>query len=157
MGRSFESNLGSFFFKDFFSKMIEYIGVLTYFLVATVLGVLMFWAATKCSPKRFDLEKVTAYECGYDAFGEARSPFDVGFYLVAILFLVFDIEVAYLIPWALGGVFSGWAGLTALLLFLAVLVIGFVYEWGKGALDWNSAFGYMCLYFIFISSSKGFV
>jgi NADH:ubiquinone oxidoreductase subunit 3 (subunit A) len=119
--------------------MIEYIGVLVYFLVATLLGVLMFWAATKCSPKRFDLEKVTAYECGYDAFGEARSPFDVGFYLVAILFLVFDIEVAYLIPWALGGVVSGWAGLTALLLFLAVLVIGFVYEWGKGALDWNSA------------------
>ena len=118
--------------------MIEYIGVLMYFLVATLLGVLMFWAATKCSPKRFDLEKVTAYECGYDAFGEARSPFDVGFYLVAILFLVFDIEVAYLIPWALGGVLSGWAGLTALLLFLAVLVIGFVYEWGKGALDWNS-------------------
>lgn len=118
--------------------MIEYIGVLVYFLVATLLGVLMFWAATKCSPKRFDLEKVTAYECGYDAFGEARSPFDVGFYLVAILFLVFDIEVAYLIPWALGGVVSGWAGLTALLLFLAVLVIGFVYEWGKGALDWNS-------------------
>jgi len=81
---------------------------------------------------------VTAYECGYDAFGEARSPFDVGFYLVAILFLVFDIEVAYLIPWALGGVVSGWAGLSALLLFLAVLIIGFVYEWGKGALDWNS-------------------
>lgn len=128
--------------------MVEYIGVLMYFLVATLLGVLMFWAATKCSPKRFDLEKVTAYECGYDAFGEARSPFDVGFYLVAILFLVFDIEVAYLIPWALGGVLSGWAGLAALLLFLAVLVIGFVYEWGKGALDWNSAPGLPCPIFL---------
>ena len=64
--------------------------------------------------------------------------FDVDFYLVAILFLVFEIEVAYLIPWALGVVLAGWAGLAALLLFLAVLVIGFIYEWGKGALDWNS-------------------
>lgn len=116
-----------------------YTGVLIYFLVATLLGVVMFGAAMKIAPKRLDLEKVTAYECGYDAFGEARSPFDVGFYLVAILFLVFDIEVAFLIPWALGGVVSGWAGLSALLLFLAVLVIGFVYEWGKGALDWNSS------------------
>ena len=98
----------------------------------------MFGLAMKVSPKRFDLEKVTAYECGYDAFGEARSPFDVGFYLVAILFLVFDIEVAYLIPWALGGSLCGWAGLFALLFFLAILVVGFIYEWGKGALDWNS-------------------
>lgn len=118
--------------------MIEYIGVLLYFVVATSLGVLIFWAATKCAPKRLDLEKVTAYECGYDAFGEARSPFDVGFYLVAILFLVFDIEVAYLIPWAVGGTVSGWSGFTALLLFLFILVVGFIYEWGKGALDWNS-------------------
>ncbi|KIZ07965.1 hypothetical protein MNEG_16822 (mitochondrion) [Monoraphidium neglectum] len=118
--------------------MIEYLGVIVYFMVATVLGVVMFWAATQCSSQRLDLEKLTAYECGYDAFGEARSPFDVGFYLVAILFLVFDLEVAFLIPWALGGVLSGWAGLAALLLFLAVLVVGFVYEWGKGALDWNS-------------------
>lgn len=118
--------------------MIEYIGVFIYFLVATMLGLVMFGLAWKVAPRRFDLEKVTAYECGYDAFGEARSPFDVGFYLVAILFLVFDIEVAYLIPWALGGVLSGWSGLAALLLFLAVLVIGFIYEWGKGALDWNS-------------------
>jgi NADH:ubiquinone oxidoreductase subunit 3 (subunit A) len=121
--------------------MIEYIGVFVYFLVATLLGLIMFGLAWKVAPRRFDLEKVTAYECGYDAFGEARSPFDVGFYLVAILFLVFDIEVAYLIPWALGGVLSGWSGLAALLLFLAVLVIGFIYEWGKGALDWNSKKG----------------
>lgn len=119
--------------------MIEYLGVLMYFLVATFLGLIMFGLAWKLGPHRPDLEKVTAYECGYDAFGEARSPFDVGFYLVAILFLVFDIEVAYLIPWALGGVMSGWAGLMALLLFLAVLIVGFVYEWGKGALDWNSS------------------
>lgn len=129
--------------------MIEYIGVLFYFLVATLLGIIMFGLAMKVSPKRFDLEKVTAYECGYDAFGEARSPFDVGFYLVAILFLVFDIEVAYLIPWALGGSICGMAGLAALLLFLFVLVVGFIYEWGKGALDWNSQ--------IFFSISREFL
>lgn len=121
--------------------MIEYLGVLLYVAVSTVLGTVMLVAAMKCAPKRLDLEKVTAYECGYDAFGEARSPFDVGFYLVAILFLVFDIEVAFLIPWALGGAQVGWPGLVALLGFLAVLVVGFVYEWSKGALDWNS-FGY---------------
>ena len=118
--------------------MIEYLGVFVYVLVGSLLGLIMFGLAWKVAPRRIDLEKVTAYECGYDAFGEARSPFDVGFYLVAILFLVFDIEVAYLIPWALGGVLAGWAGLAALLLFLAVLVIGFIYEWGKGALDWNA-------------------
>lgn len=118
--------------------MIEYIGVLIYFLVATLLGVLMLFLATLCAPKRFDLEKVNSYECGFDAFGEARSPFDVGFYLVAILFLIFDIEVAFLLPWALGGISTGWAGLNALLLFLAILIIGFVYEWQKGAIEWNS-------------------
>ena len=118
--------------------MLEYIGVVVYFIVATLLGIVMFGLAKKVSPTRWDLEKLTAYECGYDAFGEARSPFDVGFYLVAILFLVFDLEVAYLIPWAVGGAVSGYAGLVAILLFLAVLVIGFVYEWGKGAIDWNS-------------------
>ena len=135
--------------------MFEYLGVLVYFIVATLLGVLMFWLATVCSPKRFDLEKVTAYECGYDAFGEARAPFDVGFYLVAILFLIFDIEVAFLIPWVMGGITSGWAGLNALLLFLAILIIGFIFEWGKGALEWNS-FKAFCSKFLMSSIQKGF-
>ena len=119
--------------------MVEYIGVLIYIAIATILGMLILTIATKVSPRRLDLEKATAYECGFDPFGEARSPFDVGFYLVAILFLVFDIEVAYLLPWALGGVSTGISGFTALLIFLIILTIGFVYEWQKGALDWNSA------------------
>ena len=118
--------------------MNQYIGVLIYVLLATVIGMAILVIATKVSPRRLDLEKSVAYECGFDPFGEARRPFDVGFYLVAILFLVFDIEVAYLLPWALGGASTGWAGFTALLFFLFVLVIGFVYEWQKGALDWNS-------------------
>nr|YP_009054593.1 NADH dehydrogenase subunit 3 [Bracteacoccus aerius]AIK29081.1 NADH dehydrogenase subunit 3 [Bracteacoccus aerius] len=117
--------------------MTEYLGVLVYLALATGLGMLILTLVTKVRPRRLDLEKATAYECGFDPFGEARSPFDVGFYLVAILFLVFDIEVAYLLPWALGGATTGWAGFTALMVFLAVLVIGFVYEWQKGALDWN--------------------
>lgn len=117
--------------------MTEYIGVFIYFVLASSLGAVILTVATKVSPRRLDLQKATAYECGFDPFGEARSPFDVGFYLVAILFLVFDIEVAFLLPWALGGSTTGIAGFTALLLFLIVLTIGFVYEWNKGALDWN--------------------
>ncbi len=117
--------------------MTEYVGVLIYVVLATGLGMIILTLATKVSPRRLDLEKNTAYECGFDPFGEARSPFDVGFYLVAILFLVFDIEVAYLLPWALGGAQTGISGFSALLIFLIVLTVGFVYEWQKGALDWN--------------------
>lgn len=94
--------------------------------------------ATKIRPKRLDLEKAMAYECGFDPFADARSPFDIGFYLVAILFLVFDLEVAYLLPWALGGASTGIAGFRAVLIFLIIVTIGFVYEWQKGALDWHS-------------------
>jgi NADH:ubiquinone oxidoreductase subunit 3 (subunit A) len=120
--------------------MTEYIGVLIYLVLATVLGMIILTLAMTVSPRRLDLEKNTAYECGFDPFGEARSPFDVGFYLVAILFLVFDIEVAYLLPWALGGAETGLPGFVALMIFLIVLTVGFVYEWQKGALDWNSLF-----------------
>ena len=118
--------------------MTEYLGVLVYLALATGLGMVILTLVTKVRPRRLDLEKATAYECGFDPFGEARSPFDIGFYLVAILFLVFDIEVAYLLPWALGGATTGWAGFAALLVFLVILTIGFVYEFLKGALDWNS-------------------
>jgi NADH:ubiquinone oxidoreductase subunit 3 (subunit A) len=118
--------------------MTEYIGVLIYLVLATVLGIVILTLAMAVSPNRLSLEKSTAFECGFDPFGEARSPFDVGFYLVAILFLVFDIEVAYLLPWALSGADTGISGLSGLLLFLIVLTVGFVYEWQKGALDWNS-------------------
>jgi NADH-quinone oxidoreductase subunit A len=117
--------------------MSNYLGVLLYIGFSIFLGLVILVAATKLSPRRLDLEKVTAYECGYNPFGEARSPFEVSFYLVAILFLVFDIEVAFLLPWALGGVAAGMGGFAALLLFLFILVIGFVYELQKGALDWN--------------------
>ena len=107
--------------------MVAYLGVLVYIVLAVVLGLIILGLAFKVSPRRLDLEKNTAYECGFDPFGQARSPF--------------DIEVAYLFPWALGGALTGWSGLGALILFLGVLVLGFVYEWQKGALDWNSFMG----------------
>lgn len=119
--------------------MFEYLGVLIYITLATVLGAVILFLSFAVSPRRVgDLEKVSAYECGFDPFGEARSPFDIGFYLVQLLFLVFDVEVQFLLPWVLGGQNTGLTGFGGLLMFLAVLTLGFVYEWQKGALDWNS-------------------
>ena len=81
--------------------------------------------------------KTTAYECGFDAFDDARMPFDVRFYLVAILFIIFDLETAFLFPWAVAFRHIGWLGFGAMLFFLLLLVIGFVYEWKRGALEWE--------------------
>ena len=118
--------------------MTEYLGVLIYLIFQRVLGIIILFLAFRQSPRRIgDLEKTSSYECGFDPFGEARSPFDVGFYLVQILFLVFDIEVAFLLPWVLGGVSAGYYGFTGLVFFLVVLVVGFVYEFNFGRLDWN--------------------
>lgn len=118
--------------------MTEYVGVLVYLVLAAGLGAVILLVSQKIRPRRLDLEKRVRYECGFDRFASRRSPFDIGFYLVAILFLVFDLEVAYLLPWALGGASTGFAGFCALLIFLVILTIGFVYEWQKGALDWHS-------------------
>lgn len=123
--------------------MAEYVSVLLYIAIATGLGIVILFASYKVRPRRLDQEKATAYECGFEPFGEARSPFDVGFYLVAIQFLVFDIEVAFLLPWVLGGVTTGMGGFFALSIFLVVLIIGFVFEWQKGALDWNLSLSVM--------------
>jgi NADH:ubiquinone oxidoreductase subunit 3 (subunit A) len=117
--------------------MYDYIGVGLYILVGRSLGTLMLVLSTVLSPRRLDLEKATAYECGFDPFGEARAPFEVSFYLVAILFRVFDLEVAYLFPWVIGLSQTGWFGFTTMTFFLVILTVGFVYEWKKGALDWN--------------------
>ena len=118
--------------------MTEYIGVLIYIVLQSGLGAVILAVSSQVSPKRLgDLEKVSAYECGFDPFGEARSPFDIGFYLVQLLFLVFDVEVQFLLPWVLGGQNTGLSGFVGLVLFLIVLTLGFVYEWQKGALDWN--------------------
>jgi len=84
-----------------------------------------------------DAEKVSAYECGFEAFEDARMKFDVRYYLVAILFIIFDLEIAFLFPWAVSLDAIGMTGFVAMLMFLAVLVVGFVYEWKKGALEWE--------------------
>lgn len=102
-------------------------------LVMVVLPVLI----SKMAGRKGDVEKLSAYECGFPAFGDARGKFDVRFYLVAILFIIFDLEVAFLFPWAISlgqiGVFGFWS----MMVFLGILTIGFIYEWKKGALEWE--------------------
>jgi NADH-quinone oxidoreductase subunit A len=96
------------------------------------------WWAARCSPRgRSRIPKVSAYECGFEPFDDARRRFDVRFYLVAILFIIFDLEVAFLFPWAVSLKDIGWFGFLSMIGFLGVLTVGFVYEWCKGALDWE--------------------
>ena len=115
----------------------EYLPILMFFGVAIGLSVVIVLASVIVVRQHPDAEKLSAYECGFDAFDSPRRQFDVRFYLVAILFIIFDLEVAFLFPWAISlekiGVFGFWS----MMVFLAVLTIGFVYEWRKGALEWE--------------------
>ena len=115
----------------------EYLPIAVFFAIAIGLSIAFVLSAFVFGSQRPDSEKMTAYECGFDAFDDSRSQFDVRFYLVAILFIIFDLEIAFLFPWAvaLGGI--GLFGFWSMMLFLAVLTIGFVYEWKKGALEWE--------------------
>lgn len=88
-------------------------------------------------PSRPDPEKLSPYECGFEAFEDARMKFDIRYYLVAILFILFDLEIAFLFPWAVAMKSVGFAGFMAAMVFIAILVVGFIYEWAKGALDWE--------------------
>nr|YP_009746601.1 NADH dehydrogenase subunit 3 [Jenufa perforata]QII41626.1 NADH dehydrogenase subunit 3 [Jenufa perforata] len=117
--------------------MHSYLGVLIYLVISAAITFLIYFLNWRVAPRLIDSQKATAYECGFDPFGAARSPFEIRFYLVAILFLVFDLEVAYLFPWALSFLELGVTGFWVMALFLFILVIGFLYEWFKGALDWN--------------------
>lgn len=99
-------------------------------LIAPLLGYLL-------GPKHPDEAKLSSYECGFPAFDDARSPFDVRYYLVAILFIIFDLETAFLVPWAVVFRDLGWFGLISMGIFLALLTVGFIYEWKKGALEWE--------------------
>ena len=99
-------------------------------LIAPILGYLL-------GPKRPNPEKLSAYECGFDAFSDARAPFDVRYYLIAILFIIFDLETAFLVPWAVVFRHTGWFGMISMGIFLGLLTIGFIYEWKKGALEWE--------------------
>jgi NADH-quinone oxidoreductase subunit A len=114
-----------------------YAPILVFFGVALGLSlfiILLAWLRAKSLP---DTEKLSPYECGFEAFSDARMKFDVRYYLVAILFIIFDLEIAFLFPWAMSLKAIGWFGFSSMMVFLAVLTIGFVYEWKKGALEWE--------------------
>ena len=115
----------------------QYLPVLILILIALVLGGVMLGAGALLSKRRPNAIKDAAYECGFPAFENARIPFDVRFYLVALLFIIFDLETAFFFPWALVLRQLGWFGFSAMMLFLGLLVIGFIYEWKRGALDWE--------------------
>ncbi|MER2605594.1 MAG: NADH-quinone oxidoreductase subunit A [Siculibacillus sp.] len=115
----------------------EYLPIVVFIGLSAVIGLALLVAPFLLAYKKPDPEKLSAYECGFNAFDDARMKFDVRFYLVSILFIIFDLEVAFLFPWAVAfgdiGVFGFWS----MMVFLGVLTIGFVYEWKKGALEWD--------------------
>ena len=116
---------------------VDYILILIFIVIGAGMALAMYLLSKILSPSSPDLEKLSAYECGFEAFDDARSKFDVKFYLVSILFIIFDLEIAFLFPWAvaLGG--FALAGVGAMGIFLLILVVGFIYEWKNGALDWD--------------------
>ena len=121
--------------------LLQYLPIVIFLAIAAVLGVAFLLAAAVLAPRAPDAEKTSAYECGFNAFDDARMKFDVRFYLVSILFIIFDLEVAFLFPWAVSlmkmphatAVFAFWS----MMAFLGVLTVGFIYEWKKGALEWE--------------------
>jgi NADH-quinone oxidoreductase subunit A len=117
--------------------LTNYLPVLVFIILGLVLGLVMMAAGSLFSSSHPDPEKNSAYECGFSAFESARIPFNVRFYLVAILFIIFDLETAFFFPWALALRKIGWFGFSAMMLFLGLLVIGFIYEWKRGALEWE--------------------
>ena len=118
--------------------MLEnYFPILLFILVGLVVGLGPLILGKLVSPHKPDSEKNSPYECGFEAFEDARMKFDVRYYLVAILFILFDLEIAFLFPWAVVLQEIGLAGFLAMMLFLGVLVVGFIYEWMKGALEWD--------------------
>ena len=117
--------------------LAEYFPVLLFIIVAVVVGVAPMVLGKLLGPSRPDAEKLSPYECGFEAFEDARMKFDVRYYLVAILFILFDLEIAFLFPWAVVLNEIGLFGFMSMMAFLAILVVGFVYEWMKGALEWE--------------------
>ena len=115
----------------------QYLPVLLFILVGSLVGIGPLVLGYILGPNRPDEAKNSPYECGFEAFEDARMKFDVRYYLVALLFILFDLELAFLLPWAVALGDVGLAGFVAVLIFLAVLVVGFAYEWKKGALDWE--------------------
>jgi len=117
--------------------LLNYLPILVFIIIALIVSCAAIALSFIVGKQKPDVDKNAAYECGFDAFDDARSRFDVRFYLVAILFIIFDLEIAFLFPWAISlgeiGVFGFWS----MMVFLGVLTVGFIYEWNKGALDWE--------------------
>ena len=116
---------------------LGYLPILVFLAIALVLALVMVVLPMIVAPRRPDAEKLSQYECGFEAFDDARSKFDVRFYLVSILFIIFDLEVAFLFPWAVSLSEIGLFGFWSMMVFLGLLTIGFIYEWKKGALEWD--------------------
>jgi NADH-quinone oxidoreductase subunit A len=117
--------------------LAEYFPILVFLGIAAVIAIAMVGGSLIAARQKPYAEKLSAYECGFEAFGDARRRFDVRFYLVAILFIIFDLEVAFLFPWAVSLSEIGLFGFLSMLGFLGVLTVGFIYEWCKGALEWE--------------------
>ena len=117
--------------------LYNYLPVLIFIVIGLGLGTVMIVMGAMLGPRRPDSEKQSPYECGFEAFEDSRMKFDVRYYLVAILFIIFDLEIAFLFPWAVVLDEIGMFGFLAMMVFLGILVVGFVYEWKKGALEWE--------------------
>jgi len=115
----------------------EYLPILLFLIVSTGIGIALLVLGTLLGPRRPDSEKLSPYECGFEAFEDARMRFDVRYYLIAILFIAFDLEIAFVFPWAIIFRSLGMTGLVEMGIFLGLLVLGFVYVWKKGALEWE--------------------
>ncbi|TCT35195.1 NADH dehydrogenase subunit A [Martelella mediterranea] len=123
---------------DFMADMLSsYVPIVIFIAICLIIGLALMVAPFALAFKAPDAEKLSAYECGFNAFDDARMKFDIRFYLVAILFIIFDLEVAFLFPWAASFGDVGWFGFWSMMVFLGVLTIGFIYEWKKGALEWE--------------------
>jgi len=117
--------------------LLGYLPLVVFIAVAAVIGIALLIAPFLIAYRQPDPEKLSAYECGFNAFDDARMKFDIRFYLVAILFIIFDLEVAFLFPWAITFKELGTFGFWSMMVFLGVLTVGFIYEWKKGALEWD--------------------
>tara|TARA_B100001540_G_C15591291_1_gene544196 strand:+ start:37 stop:405 length:369 start_codon:yes stop_codon:yes gene_type:complete len=115
----------------------EYFPIILFLIIALGLSFIFIMLNFLLSPKKPDPEKLSSYECGFEPFNDSRIEFDVRFYLVAILFIIFDLEIAFLFPWAISLGNIGLVGFISMMIFLFILTVGFIYEWKKGALDWE--------------------
>ena len=120
-----------------YNFLTDYLSIIIFLFIALFLSIGFIIINFLASPNNPDPEKLSAYECGFDAFDDSRMEFDVRFYLVAILFIIFDLEIAFLFPWAITLGITGIFGFWSMMLFLFILTVGFIYEWKKGALDWE--------------------